>query len=93
MSDDLLNDKGERVFDYDYYMNKVDNLTLLVLKGHFAYRVALNRFAKLRFPKPEYGKFKKLLFKDRACMVKASLQHMSADAHWDLIFKFKRNQK
>jgi len=34
MSDDLLNDKGERVFDYDYYMNKVDNLTLLVLKGH-----------------------------------------------------------
>jgi hypothetical protein len=58
MSDELLNDKGKRIFDYDYYMNKVDNLTLSVLKGHLLAEWALNRFAKLRFPKPEYRKFK-----------------------------------
>lgn len=87
MSDELLNDKGERVFDYDYYLNKVDNLTVSVLKGHLLTEWALNRFARLRFPEPKYLKFKKRGFKMRACMVKASLQHTSADAHWDLVFR------
>src|SRR5712691_9174994 len=84
---ELLNDKGERAFDYDYYMNKIDNLTVSVLKGHLLTEWALNRCAKLRLPEPKYRELEKLRFKKRARKVKTSLQHTSADAGWDLVLK------
>jgi hypothetical protein len=87
MSNEPLNDKGERVFDYDYYMNKIDNLTLTVLKGHLLAERMLSRLAELRVPNPKYRRFKKLMFYRRACMVKASLPDTSEDAHWDLVFR------
>jgi hypothetical protein len=85
MTNELLNDNSERVFDFDYYMNKIDNLTLSVLKGHLLTEWALDQFAKLRFSESEYQELGKLRFKKRVLKVKASVQHTSAHVGWDLV--------
>src|SRR6266480_925474 len=87
MNNEFLNDKGERVFDYNSYMNKVDSLTVSVLKGHLLTDWALNRFARLRFSAAQCKQFKTRRFKKLARMVKASLEEIPADAHWGLVFK------
>src|SRR5713101_898210 len=89
MSNEFVDSKAEHVFDYSYYMNKIDDLTLTVIRGHLLVEQRLYGLADKLFASPKYLEWEisRLSFKQLVCVVRAAVSQASNDIGWDLILK------
>ena len=84
-SKELLNNRGQRVLLYDRHMPEIDDVTLLVLKGHLLVEEVLFALAGTVFPNPQY--LPRFTFHNLACVVRAVIPLRADDPCWEMILK------
>jgi hypothetical protein len=78
-------DPRRYVFRYDEHMPDVDDVSMIVLKGHLLIEEMLLEFATLALEHPKH--LAKLSFHQLACLVRALMAEKPDDKCWEMILQ------
>lgn len=78
-------DSRRHVFRYDEHMPDVDDVSLIILKGHLLVEEMLLELATLALAHPKH--LAKLSFHQLACLVRALVAEKPDDKCWELILQ------